>query len=220
MNKNWYEKNWAIILFLILFFPVGIFLMWKYSNWNKILKIVISVVFALIVIGNMNSKTPNTTSTSTSTEIKESKEEPKAEEKTTEQIAKEKTDAEAKAAADAEAKAEKEAKEEKEKKEASIPTEYKTALKKAKIYSESMYMSKKGLYEQLTSENGEKFTAEAAQYAIDNLQADYKQNALKKAQTYQEAMSMSPSSIYDQLISEYGEKFTAEEAQYAIDNLK
>ena len=83
-----------------------------------------------------------------------------------------------------------------------------------------MNMSKRSLYEQLTSENGEKFKAEAAQYAIDNLQADYKQNALKKAQVYQETMSMSPSAIYDQLISEAGEKFSAEEAQYAIDNLK
>lgn len=83
-----------------------------------------------------------------------------------------------------------------------------------------MNMSKQSIYEQLTSEYGEKFSAEAAQYAIDNLQVDYKQNALKKAQSYQESMSMSQRAIYDQLVSEYGEKFTAEEAQYAIDNLK
>ena len=83
-----------------------------------------------------------------------------------------------------------------------------------------MYMSKAGLYEQLTSEYGEKFTAEAAQYAVDNVEADWKENALKKAKTYQETMDMSPSAIYDQLVSEYGEKFTAEEAKYAINNLK
>ena len=34
-------------------------------------------------------------------------------------------------------------------------------------------MSKAGIYDQLTSEYGEKFTAEAAQYAIDNLQAGF-----------------------------------------------
>lgn len=101
-----------------------------------------------------------------------------------------------------------------------IPTEYKSALTKAKLYADNMNMSKQSIYEQLTSEYGEKFSAEAAQYAIDNLQVDYKQNALKKAQSYQESMSMSPRAIYDQLVSEYGEKFTAEEAQYAIDNLK
>ena len=58
------------------------------------------------------------------------------------------------------------------------------------------------------------------QYAIDNLQADYKANALEKAKTYYYDMNMSKSGVYDQLISEYGEQFTAEEAQYAIDNLE
>ena len=103
--------------------------------------------------------------------------------------------------------------------ENTIPTEYKSALKKAKSYSDTMNMSKAGIYDQLTSEYGEKFTAEAAQYAVDNVEADWKENALKKAKSYQETMSMSPSAIYDQLVSEYGEQFTAEEAQYAIDNL-
>lgn len=102
----------------------------------------------------------------------------------------------------------------------SIPTEYKNALKKAKIYSDTMHMSKAGIYNQLISEYGEQFPVEAAQYAIDNLSADWKENALKKAKTYQDSMAMSTSAIYDQLISEYGEQFTPEEAQYAIDNLE
>lgn len=97
--------------------------------------------------------------------------------------------------------------------------EYQNALKKAETYSKMMHMSKKAIYNQLTSEYGEKFPADAAQYAIDNLNADYKANALAKAKTYQQTMSMSKSAIYDQLVSEYGEKFTAEEAQYAIDHL-
>ena len=82
-----------------------------------------------------------------------------------------------------------------------------------------MHMSKAGIYQQLTSEYGEGFSAEDAQYAIDNLNADYKANALAKAKSYQENMHMSKSRIYEQLISEYGEGFTTEEAQYAIDNL-
>ena len=104
-------------------------------------------------------------------------------------------------------------------KESSIPAEYKSALNKAQIYSDTMYMSKNGIYEQLTSEYGEKFSAEAAQYAIDNLDADWNENALKKAEMYQSDMSMSPEAIRDQLTSEYGEKFTAEEAAYAIEHL-
>ena len=55
-----------------------------------------------------------------------------------------------------------------------IPTEYKSALKKAKSYSDGMHMSKAGIYNQLTSEYGEQFTEEAAQYAIDNLEEGYK----------------------------------------------
>ena len=81
-------------------------------------------------------------------------------------------------------------------------------------------MSKKGVYDQLTSEYGEKFSAEEAQYAIDHVEVDWNANALEKAKSYQESMNMSSSAIYDQLISEYGEKFTKEEAQYAVDNLK
>ena len=109
--------------------------------------------------------------------------------------------------------------EKKEVKVEKVPKEYKSALRKAKVYSDTMSMSKAGLYDQLTSEYGEKFSAEAAQYAVDNLNANWKENALKKAKVYQETMAMSPSAIYDQLVSEYGEKFTEEEAQYAVDNL-
>ena len=44
-----------------------------------------------------------------------------------------------------------------------------------------MNMSKQGIYDQLTSEAGEQFTPEEAQYAVDNLKANYNENALKKA---------------------------------------
>jgi len=82
-----------------------------------------------------------------------------------------------------------------------------------------MNMSEAGIYDQLTSEYGEQFTPEEAQYAIEHLDADYNYNALQKAISYSELMSMSDSEIYDQLVSEYGEKFTPEQAQYAIDHL-
>ncbi|MFC5123778.1 Ltp family lipoprotein [Pseudoclavibacter helvolus] len=82
-----------------------------------------------------------------------------------------------------------------------------------------MHMSKAGLYDQLVSEYGEQFSAEAAQYAVDNVQTDWNANALAKAKTYQNEMAMSPAAIHDQLTSEYGEQFTVEEADYAIANL-
>ncbi|ARK30909.1 Ltp family lipoprotein [Halalkalibacter krulwichiae] len=101
-----------------------------------------------------------------------------------------------------------------------VPREYRSALTKAEQYAKTMHMSKAGIYDQLVSEYGENFSEDAAQYAIDNIDFDWKENALKKAKSYAETMSMSDAAIYDQLISEYGEKFTPEEAQYAIDNLE
>lgn len=106
-----------------------------------------------------------------------------------------------------------------QKPEPSVPTEYLSALRKAESYSDMMHMSKAAIYDQLTSEYGEKFSAEAAQYAVDNIAADWNANALAKAESYSDTMHMSKAGIYDQLISEYGEQFTAEEAQYAVDNL-
>ena len=103
--------------------------------------------------------------------------------------------------------------------EANIPTEYKSALKKADVYANTMHFSKAKLYDQLTSEYGEKFSAEAAQYAVDNVVSDWNANALASAQNYSDTMSMSPEAIRDQLTSDAGEKFTQEEADYAISHL-
>lgn len=106
------------------------------------------------------------------------------------------------------------------KEDTSVPKEYRNALRSAKTYSDMMHMSKQGIYNQLTSEYGDQFDVEAAQYALDNLNADYNENALKCGENYKKTMHMSKARIYDQLTSENGEKFTPEEAQYAIDNIK
>lgn len=100
-----------------------------------------------------------------------------------------------------------------------VPTEHKSALSKAEYYANGAHMSKKGVYDQLTSEYGEKFSPEAAQYAIDNVKADWNANALAKAKSYQDNQHMSPAAVRDQLVSEYGEKFTAAEADYAVAHL-
>jgi hypothetical protein len=100
-----------------------------------------------------------------------------------------------------------------------VPTEYKSALAQAKNYSDTMHMSKAGLYDQLVSEYGGQFTPEAAQYAIDNVKADWNKNALAQAKNYQDTMHMSPAAVRDQLVSEYGGKFLPEEADYAIQHL-
>lgn len=82
-----------------------------------------------------------------------------------------------------------------------------------------MYMSKQGIYDQLTSDHGEQFSKEAAKYAIEHIDADWNYNALQTAKTYQDQMAMSPAAIHDQLTSSYGEKFTKKQADYAIAHL-
>ena len=69
-----------------------------------------------------------------------------------------------------------------------VPSEYISALKSAETYSEHMHMSKEGIRKQLTSEYGEQFSEEAANYATENLKADWNENALETAKTYSENM--------------------------------
>ena len=65
-----YEKNWFIILMLVLFFPVGLFLMWKNAKWNKTVKIIISVLFAAIVIfSNGSEESKNVETKDTNAEV-------------------------------------------------------------------------------------------------------------------------------------------------------
>ena len=192
---KFYEKDWFIVLMLIVFFPVGLFLMWKYSKWHKTAKIIISVFFAVMFIfhdGSKEYKNVETKNTNAEVETAVETKDTNAEKETT--------------------------KTNEDKVEDNVPTEYKNALKTAKSYDKTSHMSKQGLYDQLTSEF-EQFTPEAAQYAVDNVNANWKENALKTAKSYQEYGDMSTSSIYDQLTCEF-EQFTPEEAQYAIDNLK
>lgn len=100
-----------------------------------------------------------------------------------------------------------------------VSQEYKNALKSAETYSNKMHMSKQAVYDQLTSQYGGRFSADAAQYAIDNVVADWNANALKSAETYSNKMHMSKQAVYDQLVSAYGAQFTAAEAQYAVNNV-
>lgn len=195
----------------------------KFGGISFAIMIVSFITFGVISDSETETKTTEKVETAApvveeTSEEKATREAKEAEEKVVaEQKALEK--AEAKAKAEAEQKAKDKAEAEAKAKEDSIPREHKSALKTAEVYAETMHMSKAGIYDQLTSDFGEGFPKESAQYAIDNIVFDWKENALKSAQTYAETMNMSDSAIYDQLVSDYGEKFTPEEAKYAIDNL-
>lgn len=61
-KKRWYKRTGPIILLLIFFFPAGLFLMWKYTNWNKKIKVAISAFFAFLFIISLfsSSDSPST----------------------------------------------------------------------------------------------------------------------------------------------------------------
>ncbi|MFW3538033.1 Ltp family lipoprotein [Vagococcus fluvialis] len=140
---------------------------------------------------------------------KQKEEERKVEE---ERIQREKEEAEKKAREEAEIKKQQE---EQAKRDAvnNAPREHRNALKTAKDYLNYSSFSKTGLYEQLLFEE---YPAEAAQFAIDNIEVDWNSEALKTAKSYLDYSSFSDSGLYDQLLFE---GFTNEQAQYAIDNL-
>ena len=96
-------------------------------------------------------------------------------------------------------------------------SEYSAALEKAKSYNSLFHMSKKRMYRQLTSDF-DKFSNDAAQYAVDHLEADYKYNALFNAKNYRKLFNMSKSRLINQLTS-FIDGFTEEEANYAINHL-
>ena len=41
------QKTWFTVLFLIIFFPVGLFTMWKYKKFNKVARIIITAIFVI-----------------------------------------------------------------------------------------------------------------------------------------------------------------------------
>ena len=96
-------------------------------------------------------------------------------------------------------------------------SEYSAALGKAKSYNSLFHISKKRMYRQLTSDF-DKFSNDAAQYAVDHLEADYKYNALFNAKNYRKLFNMSKSRLINQLTS-FIDGFTEEEANYAINHL-
>lgn len=47
---KWYQKTWGIVLMLCLFFPAGLYLMWKHSKCNRKVKKIITGIFAVICV--------------------------------------------------------------------------------------------------------------------------------------------------------------------------
>jgi len=62
---KWYQKSCWIYTLIIVFFPVGLYLLWKYSSWKKTAKVATTILVLLIafllldnILGNISSETP------------------------------------------------------------------------------------------------------------------------------------------------------------------
>lgn len=93
------------------------------------------------------------------------------------------------------------------------------ALEAAENYLDMSGFSKQGLYEQLSSDAGEGFSASEAQYAVDHVDANWKQEAVESARNYLDMSPMSKQALIEQLTSSAGEKFTYEQAVYAVNKV-
>lgn len=63
-NSNpWYEKTWLTIILCIIFFPVGLYALWKNSSISKGWKIGITIMISSFVLSNLGDKAKPQTET-------------------------------------------------------------------------------------------------------------------------------------------------------------
>lgn len=94
-NSNvWYEKTWLVVILCIIFFPVGLYALWKNSSISKGWKIGVTAIIALIVIANLGDK-DKASATSTETQnVVETEQSNTAETETVANVEQDKADAE------------------------------------------------------------------------------------------------------------------------------
>ncbi|MBN4085031.1 hypothetical protein JYT89_01670 [Flavobacteriaceae bacterium AH-315-B10] len=72
-TKKWYDNKFVIHLLLVIFFPIGLYALWKTDTVAKWWKITATILIGLIVIANIgddNSSTDNSTTEKTTIQKK------------------------------------------------------------------------------------------------------------------------------------------------------
>lgn len=240
-QPKFYEQQWFMWLMLVLFAPVGIFLMWKFNDTlkkkTKIILTVVFVIFFLIMMINNGGETNTGETKSPSDDVTISDE---SNNKKIEVIdfssmveheiltwcnennlnCNFKREYSNSVAKDGYIKQSVNAKETvSENTKITItfslgkePTvSQQNAVKKAKSYLNFSAFSRKGLIEQLEFEG---FSTEDATYGVDNVNADWDEQAVKKAKSYLSFSAFSRKGLIEQL--EF-EGFTYEQAVYGVE---
>lgn len=205
-----YQSTWFIILMLVFFFPIGVFLMWKYKRFNKIVRAVLTVFFLWVLISTVSGRSNGSSSTADSKKAKETVVEITTAEETT-TVAETTTVTEATTVETTSAEEtipETEASVNAKSETAELSMGQKNALSMAADYLNYSAFSYSGLIEQLKYEQ---FSEEDATYAADNCGADWNEQAAIMAQQYLDYSSFSRGSLIDQL--KY-EGFTQEQAEH------
>lgn len=73
VNK-WYNKNWLVVILCVIFFPIGLYALWKNEKISKAWKIGVSVVIGILVIINIGQKDNKTDSTVSTPQTEEKSE--------------------------------------------------------------------------------------------------------------------------------------------------
>jgi len=208
-KKKWYQSNWAAVLFLFIFFPVGLYLMWQHTKWPKVAKWLITGFFGLMILGSAMGGGKNSTSTTT----------PEPTQATQEQVTQEPQAQETIAPTQNTVKAvntpvpTKQAVKQSNAPATSQTVSQRNAVSKAKSYLNFSGFSHDGLVAQLEYEQ---FSHEDAVYGADNSGADWNAQAAKKAKSYMDLQGYSRGGLIDQLLYE---KFTQAQAEFGANSV-
>ena len=106
-------------------------------------------------------------------------------------------------------------------KEPEMTASQRNAYRSAQNYISMMAFSKQGLIDQLSSEYGDNYDKEDAEFAVnyleENGEVDWVEEAKEAAQNYLDMMPFSKQELIDQLSSDYGDKYTYEQAEKAVE---
>lgn len=61
MNEKFYQKTWFIWVMILLFWPIGLLLLWKSDKYTTKIKAIISIIFILVISFAMLNSPSSTT---------------------------------------------------------------------------------------------------------------------------------------------------------------